>query len=118
MTVSYLATIPSPTQGVWHIGPLPLRAYAICILLGIVAACAITEVRLRRRGAPHWLTLDVAIFAVPFGIVGARIYHVITSPDAYFGTGGNPMGVFYVWRGGLGIWGAVAGGALGAWLAC
>jgi phosphatidylglycerol---prolipoprotein diacylglyceryl transferase len=97
---------------------LPLRAYAICILLGIIAACAITEVRLRHRGAPHWLTLDVAIFAVPFGIVGARIYHVITSPDAYFGTGGDPMGIFAIWRGGLGIWGAVAGGAFGAWLAC
>jgi prolipoprotein diacylglyceryl transferase len=114
----YLATIPSPSQGVWHIGPFPLRAYAVCILLGIVAACAITEVRLRHRGAPNWLTLDVAIFAVPAGIIGARIYHVITSPELYFGAGGHPLDVFAIWRGGLGIWGAVAGGAIGAWIAC
>ncbi|HEX6873795.1 MAG TPA: prolipoprotein diacylglyceryl transferase [Micromonosporaceae bacterium] len=113
----YLAEIPSPTQSVWHLGPLPLRAYALCILVGIVAACAITEVRLRQRGAPKWLVLDVAVWAVPAGIVGARIYHVITSPDAYFGTNGDPLKAFAVWEGGLGIWGAVAGGALGAWYA-
>ena len=64
------------------------------------------------------MILDVAVWAVPFGIVGARIYHVITSPDAYFGAGGNPVGVFEVWNGGLGIWGGVAGGAVGAWIAC
>jgi prolipoprotein diacylglyceryl transferase len=115
--VQYLATIPSPTQGVWFIGPLPIRAYALCILVGIVAACAITEVRLRQRGAPKWLVLDVAIWAVPFGLVGGRLYHVITSPDAYFGEGGNPLKAFAIWEGGLGIWGAIALGALGAWIA-
>lgn len=115
--VQYLATIPSPTQGVWFLGPLPIRAYALCILLGIVAACAITEVRLRQRGAPKWLVLDVAIWAVPFGLVGGRLYHVITSPDAYFGAGGSPMKAFAIWEGGLGIWGAIAMGALGAWIA-
>jgi prolipoprotein diacylglyceryl transferase len=116
--VQYLAEIPSPTQAVWHLGPLPLRAYAICILAGIVAACAITEVRLRRRGAPKWLVLDVAVWAVPFGIVGGRIYHLITSPEQYFGAGGDPLEAFAIWNGGLGIWGAVAGGAVGAWIAC
>jgi prolipoprotein diacylglyceryl transferase len=114
---SYLATIPSPTQGVWHIAGLPLRAYAMCIILGIVAAVAVTEYRLRQRGAPRWLTLDVAIYAVPAGIVGARLYHVITTPSPYFGAGGNPVAAFYIWNGGLGIWGGVAGGALGAWYA-
>jgi prolipoprotein diacylglyceryl transferase len=114
----YLAEIPSPTQGAWHLGPFPIRAYALCILLGIVAACVITEVRLRRRGAPPWMVLDVAVWAVPFGILGARIYHVITSPDAYFGAGGRPLQAFAIWNGGLGIWGGVAGGALGAWFAC
>jgi prolipoprotein diacylglyceryl transferase len=119
VTHQYLATIPSPVQGVWHVfGFFPLRAYAICILLGIVAAVAVAEVRMRRRGAPHWFVLDVAIYAIPAGIIGARIYHVITSPDAYFGTNGHVMGIFYVWKGGLGIWGAVAGGGLGAWYAC
>jgi prolipoprotein diacylglyceryl transferase len=115
---AYLASIPSPTQGLWHLGPLPIRAYALCILAGIVAACVITEWRLRQRGAPRWMVLDIAVWAVPFGIVGARIYHVITSPDAYFGTGGRPIEALYIWNGGLGIWGAVAGGALGAWVAC
>ena len=118
--VTYLAELPSPTQGVWHLGPIPIRAYALCILLGIVAACVITEIRLRRRGAPPWLVLDVAVWAVPFGIIGARIYHVITSPDAYFGSApeASPIKALYIWNGGLGIWGAVAGGAVGAWIAC
>jgi prolipoprotein diacylglyceryl transferase len=113
-----LAAIPSPTQGVWHLGPLPLRAYALCIVLGIVAACVVTEIRMRRRGAPPYAVLDVAVLAVPFGIVGARIYHVITSPAAYFGAEGHPLDALKIWQGGLGIWGGVAGGALGAWIAC
>ena len=116
--VRYLATIPSPTQGVWNIGPFPLRAYALFILLGIVAACWITEWRLRQRGAPKWLVLDVAIWAVPFGLVGGRLYHVITSPESYFGSGGNPWRAFAIWEGGLGIWGAIALGGVGAWIGC
>ena len=116
--VSILADIPSPTEGAWHLGPIPLRAYALCILLGIVAACLITEVRMRRRGAPKWLTLDISLYAVPAGIVGARIYHLITSPDDYFGAHGEPWRALRIWEGGLGIWGAVAGGAVGAWYAC
>ena len=116
--VSYLAAIPSPTQGVWHLGPFPIRAYALCILLGIVAAGAIAEYRLRQRGAPDWLILDVAVWAVPFGIVGGRIYHVISSPDAYFGEGGQPLNAFAIWEGGLGIWGAIALGGVGAAIAC
>ncbi|GAA3295969.1 prolipoprotein diacylglyceryl transferase [Dactylosporangium vinaceum] len=113
-----LAEIPSPTQGVWDLGPIPLRAYALCIVLGIVAACYIADRRLRARGAPPWVILDVAIWAVPFGIVGARLYHVITSPDAYFGENGSILKAFKIWEGGLGIWGGVAAGALGAYIAC
>jgi prolipoprotein diacylglyceryl transferase len=112
-----LAAIPSPTTSVWHVLGLPVRAYALCIVLGIVAAVLIMEYRLRRRGVAPWASLDMAVWAVPFGIVGARIYHVITSPQDYFGDGGHPIRVFYIWEGGLGIWGAVAGGALGAWFA-
>jgi prolipoprotein diacylglyceryl transferase len=112
-----IAAIPSPSTAVWHLGPFPIRAYALCIVLGIVVACAVTEARLRRRGAPRWAVLDMAVWAVPFGIVGARIYHVITSPQDYFGAGGNPMDALKIWEGGLGIWGSVAGGAVGAWLA-
>jgi len=115
---SILAAIPSPSQGVWHVGPVPIRAYALCIVLGIVVACLITDRRMRSRGAPSGAVLDIAVLAVPFGILGARVYHVITSPAAYFGADGNPIDALKIWQGGLGIWGGVAGGALGAWLAC
>jgi prolipoprotein diacylglyceryl transferase len=102
---------------VWHVFGLPVRAYAICIVLGIVVAVLIMERRLRARGVAPWASLDIAVWAVPFGIVGARVYHLITSPQDYFGSGGDPIKALYIWEGGLGIWGAVAGGALGAWLA-
>jgi prolipoprotein diacylglyceryl transferase len=113
-----IAAIPSPSTAVWHLGPVPIRAYALCIVLGIAVACVVTEIRLRRRGAPKYAVLDVAVWAVPFGIIGARIYHVITSPQDYFGANGQPLDALKIWEGGLGIWGAVAGGALGAWLGC
>jgi prolipoprotein diacylglyceryl transferase len=117
--VSYLATIPSPTQGMWHLGPIPIRAYALFILLGIVVACVITDRRLQQRGAPKGLVLDIALWAVPFGLVGGRLYHVITDAQQYFGPNGKGLlRAFYIWEGGLGIWGAVALGGVGAWLAC
>ncbi|MFI7543245.1 prolipoprotein diacylglyceryl transferase [Actinoplanes sp. NPDC049599] len=112
-----LAAIPSPTTSVWHVLGLPIRAYALCIVAGIIVAVLVMEHRLRRRGVAPWASLDMAVWAVPFGIVGARIYHVITSPADYFGAGGDPIRIFQIWEGGLGIWGAVAGGAVGAWLA-
>jgi prolipoprotein diacylglyceryl transferase len=111
-------SIPSPTEGVWHLGPLPLRAYAFCILVGIVVAVLVAERRWRARGGPPGIGLDVATYAVPFGVVGGRIYHVITTPDPYFGSGGQPIHALYVWEGGLGVWGAIALGCVGGWLAC
>lgn len=113
-----ILSIPSPSQGVWHLGPFPLRAYALCILAGIVAAVLIGERRWLARGGRPGGMADVAMWAVPFGIVGARIYHVITSPAAYFGPDGDPIRALYIWEGGLGIWGAIALGAVGAWIAC
>lgn len=113
-----LASIPSPTTAAWEIGPVPVRAYALFIILGIVIACAIAEARMRARGAPKWAVLDIAVWAVPFGIIGARLYHIITSPDRFFGEGGEPLKMLYIWEGGLGIWGAVAGGAVGVLIAC
>jgi prolipoprotein diacylglyceryl transferase len=114
-----LASIPSPSTAVWHLGPLPLRAYALCIIAGIVVASIITERRMRDRGAPPYAILDVAVWAVPFGIIGARLYNVITSWQVYFGKDGSgALATLKVWEGGLGIWGAVAGGALGAYIAC
>lgn len=108
--------IPSPSQGVWHLGPFPVRAYAFAILLGIVVALWMTRRRWIERGGEPDTTLEIAFWAVPFGIVGGRIYHVITSPDAYFGVGGDPVRALYIWEGGLGIWGAVALGGVGAWI--
>jgi prolipoprotein diacylglyceryl transferase len=112
------AAIPSPAQGVWHLGPVPVRAYALCILAGIVIAVMIAERRVVARGGPAGAVLDVSAWAVPFGIVGARLYHVITSPQAYFGAGGSPVDALKIWQGGLGIWGAIAAGAHGAWIGC
>ncbi|WP_129336194.1 prolipoprotein diacylglyceryl transferase [Cellulomonas endophytica] len=113
-----VAAIPSPSQGVWHLGPLPLRAYALFILAGIVLATLITQRRWEARGGHRDQILDIVFWAVPFGIVGGRIYHLITSPDAYFGEGGEPLRAFAIWEGGLGIWGAVALGAVGALIGC
>ncbi len=112
-----LASIPSPETSVWDLGPFPLRAYALCIIAGVIAAVVIGERRLQSRGGPKGAIMDIAVYAVPFGIVGARIYHVITSPEHYFGADGSPIDALKIWEGGLGIWGGVAGGALGAWLA-
>src|SRR5215475_6859445 len=112
------ASIPSPSTSVWHLGILPIRAYALCIVIGIIVACYVTERRMRSRGAPRYAVLDIAVWAVPAGIIGARVYHVITSPQLYFSARANWVRMFYIWEGGLGIWGAVAGGTLGAWIAC
>ncbi|MEW2332322.1 prolipoprotein diacylglyceryl transferase [Micromonospora chersina] len=112
-----LAALPSPSTAVWQLGPVPIRAYALCIIVGIVVACVVTEYRLRRRGVAPGAVLDIAVWAVPAGIIGARIYHVITSPEKYFGADSQPLKAFAIWEGGLGIWGAVAGGAVGAWFA-
>lgn len=113
-----LAAIPSPATAVWYLGPVPIRAYALCIIAGIVVATMITEKRLRARGVASGVAQEVVLWAVPFGILGARLYHLATSPQAYFGADGDPLRAFAVWEGGLGIWGGVAGGAAGAWIAC
>jgi prolipoprotein diacylglyceryl transferase len=118
LTTHLTTAIPSPVVGAWHLGPLTLRAYALCILAGIVVAVWITGRRLVDRGGTAEQALDVAAWAVPFGIVGGRLYHVITTPQPYFGEGGQPVRALFIWQGGLGIWGAVALGALGAWIGC
>ena len=112
------AAIPSPEQGVWQLGPLPVRAYALCILVGILVAVWVGDRRWVARGGQKGTVADVAVWAVPFGIVGGRIYHVLTEWDPYFGPGGDPVQALQVWRGGLGIWGAIALGAVGAWIGC
>ncbi|MGL5866207.1 MAG: prolipoprotein diacylglyceryl transferase [Dermatophilaceae bacterium] len=110
--------LPSPTDSVLEVGPLPLRMYALCILVGIVVAVWLTGRRLVPRGHDRGQALDVAAWAVLFGIVGGRLYHVITTPDPYWGADGTPVDALKIWEGGLGIWGAVALGTLGAYLGC
>ncbi len=112
-----LASIPSPSQGVWNLGPIPVRAYALCILLGIFVAIWFGGRRWVARGGRPGLVGDVAIWAVPFGIIGGRLYHVITDNQIYFGPNGKGLlAAFRIWDGGLGIWGAVVLGGVGAWI--
>ena len=119
MTTTVLAYIPSPAQGVWQIGPVPLRAYALFIIAGIIAALLIGDRRWAARGGEPGVIYDVVLWAVPFGLIGGRLYHVITDWPKYFGEGGAGLvGALRIWDGGLGIWGAVALGGVGAWIAC
>ena len=100
-----------------ELGPFTFHLYALCIIIGIAVAIWLGD----KRFHTHTLNAksvvsEVAITAVPFGIIGGRIYHVITSPDAYFGSGGSPVDALKIWEGGLGIWGAISLGALAAWV--
>ena len=118
LTSGFLANIPSPDRGVWHLGPIPIRAYALCIIAGIVVAVTWGERRLVARGGEPGAVVDVAVYAVPFGLVGGRLYHVATDWETYFGPGGHAVDALKIWQGGLGIWGAIALGGVGAWIGC
>ncbi|MGY6498065.1 MAG: prolipoprotein diacylglyceryl transferase [Microcella sp.] len=102
----------------WFSLDIAINAYALCILLGIAAAVWLTHVRLTRRGAEPWIVLDIALFAVPLGIIGGRIYHVVTHPADYFFPGADLLRVLYIWEGGMAIFGALIGGAVGAYIGC
>ena len=102
----------------WFGFDLNIHAYAVCILIGIIAAGILTNHRLTRRGAEPGVVLDIIIWAVPLGIVGARIFHVLTHPDDYFYEGADLLRVLYVWEGGIAIFGSLIGGAVGAWIGC
>lgn len=106
--------IPSPTVSAFELGPLTIRFYALCILAGIALGSWLATRRLRARGGTTAQALDIIMWAVPFGIVGGRLYHVITDNQLYFGPGRDPWGALRIWEGGLGIWGAVALGLAGA----
>jgi prolipoprotein diacylglyceryl transferase len=118
MTV--LTSIPSPPYA-WsqfHLGPLTIHTYAICILTGIIAAVIITQRRLSSRGAESGVVLDIIIWAVPIGIVGARFYHVFTHIGDYFFPGANLWNIFAIWDGGNALYGSLLGGAVGAYIGC
>lgn len=112
------AAIPSPSWSGFNIGPFTIHAYALCILAGIVAALTLTQARWKRRGGSEDDLWNTAVWAIPFGIIGGRLYYVLTVPTPYFGPEGNPLDAFKIWQGGLGIGGAVAIGALTVWLVC
>lgn len=105
-------SIPTPSVSSFSVGPLTIHFYALCIIAGIALAIFWGDKRYRKAGGGQNVVADVAIAAVPAGIIGGRLYHLITSPDAYFGAQGRPMDALKIWNGGLGIWGAVALGTL------
>ena len=90
VTIALLAYLPSPDRGVWMLGPVPIRAYALCIIAGIVVAVLWGERRFVARGGEPGIVTDVAVYAVPFGLIGGRLYHVATDWQTYFGPGGQP----------------------------
>ena len=113
-----LAYIPSPTISQFSIGPVTIHIYALCILMGIVLAVWITTTRWKKLGGNFDQVLDITLVSVPAGIIGARLYHIITTPERFFGPDGDWAERFRIWNGGLGIWGGVLFGALAAWAWC
>lgn len=112
-----LTAFPTPAQSALEIGPLTIHFYALCIITGIAVAIWLSDKRFRAQTINgQSVVSEVAITAVPVGIIGGRIYHVISSPSAYFGANGNPLDALKIWEGGLGIWGAISLGLLGAYL--
>lgn len=110
------AAIPSPPKGVWMLGPIPLRGYALSILTGVIVAYVWTRKRYADRGGDPNVVLDALLVAIPAGIVGGRLYHVITDHQRYFGPGQNPWNALKITNGGLGIWGAITLGVLAVWV--
>lgn len=115
MPVAYL---PSPSRGAWHLGPIPVRSYALCIVLGVIVAVWVANRRYLRAGGRDGVIIDVATWAVPLGLIGARAYSVLTDHELYFGGHRDWVSTFKVWDGGIGIPGAIACGLAGAWIAC
>ena len=112
---TYIPSPPAEWQS-FSLGPLTVHAYALFILAGIFFALWLTTKRWVERGGDPETVGEIALWAIPFGIIGGRLYHVISTPGPYFGADGDPWAAFEIWNGGLGIWGAVALGALGAYI--
>jgi prolipoprotein diacylglyceryl transferase len=111
--MSFLASIPSPSSSTVEIGPFAIHFYGLTLLVAIVAAVVITGIRWTHRGGDWDLIFRLAVWGVAFGIIGARLYHVVTSwdelPDEWWGP-------FAIWRGGLGVWGGIGLGVLAGWV--
>ena len=111
-----VASLPSPSTGEIWLGPVPIRAYGILMVAAMVLAGYVAYRRYESFGGVGEVVVDVALWAIPFGIVGGRLYHVITTPYGYFGEGGDLLAIFRIWEGGMAIWGAVGLGTVGAWI--
>lgn len=114
--MSFMNSIPSPEISYIDLGIFRIHFYALFILTGIALATWLGDRRLTRRGGEPGVIIDIALWAVPFGIIGGRIFHVITHPNDYFFEGADLTAVFRIWEGGMAIYGALALGALGAWI--
>lgn len=112
----FLSEIPSPSISYVDLGPFRVHFYALFIILGIFVAAFMAHTRLKARGAKGLEVTDIALWAVPFGIVGGRIVHVLTHLGDYVGEGKDFTAAFRIWEGGLAIYGALIFGFLGAWL--
>ena len=116
--MSFLYALPTPTVSSFQLGPVVIHFYALFILAGIIVAVALTAARMKARGMEAGLAIDIAIWAVPFGIIGGRLFHVLTHFNDYFGPGRDWTSIFRLWEGGLAIYGAIIFGSIGAYIAC
>jgi len=116
--VSFLNAIPSPTISTFQLGPVVIHFYALFILAGIIVAVVLTAGRMKARGMEAGLAIDIAIWAVPMGIIGGRLFHVATHLNDYFGPDKDWTAMFRLWEGGLAIYGAIIFGSIGAYIAC
>lgn len=108
--------IPTPSVSEFQLGPLTIHVYALCIIIGVAVAIWLGDKRYRAFGGASGVISDLAIWVVPAGVIGGRLYHVITSPENFFGSSGNISNIPKIWQGGLGIWGAIAlGGVVAFW---
>ena len=112
----FVTSIPAPSISSFTVGPFVVHIYALFILTGIVLAIWIANHRLTKRGGESGVAIDIALWAVPFGIVGGRIFHVLTHLGDYFSEGADYTAIFRIWEGGLAIYGAILFGLLGAWI--
>jgi prolipoprotein diacylglyceryltransferase len=113
-----LASIPSPARASWRLGPLPLHAFALCVIAGIIVALVVATRRYRHQGGRKGIILDVAAWAVPFGLAGAVVHAVLLDGKHDFTAIGGLWHALTVGVALLGVPGAIALGAAGAWIAC
>jgi len=104
-----LAYIPSPEHGIYYVGPLPLHMYGLMLAIGVLVAAWVAEKRWEAAGHDPKEIGQIAVPVIIGGVVGARVYHLFTG---YKWSEGGIVGTVEIWKGGLSIWGAVAGGAI------